>query len=293
MNLNSTGISKFDELSARILLAIHTPPANERVGALVAEFGPVEALGKLIEGFGTRSQFLRLSNSDLLQDLEFVHRKTKRNQAQIIYPGSQFWPRKLADLDFQTPYCLWVCGDMQALGNTNKKFAVVGARAASLYGEQVAGEIGSSLAKSDAVTISGAAFGIDAAAHRGAITGGGKTIAVLGCGIDVAYPASHAGLITRISQNGAVVSEIPPSGKPLKQNFLTRNRIIAALSDEVVVVEAAHRSGSLSTANWANVLGRKVWGIPGPINSATSLGTNQGIANQSMNILVDIKDLNS
>lgn len=293
MKLNPTQIAKFDQLSARILLAIHTPPANERVGALVAEFGPVEALGKLIKGIGTRSQFLKLSTSDLVQDLEFVYRKTKRAQAQIIDPGSQIWPRKLTDLDFQTPFCLWVRGDLKVLEHMNKKVAVVGARAASQYGEQVAGEIGSTLAKRQAITISGAAFGIDAAAHRGAITGGGKTIAVLGCGIDVAYPAAHAGLISRIAQSGAVVSEIPPGGRPLKENFLTRNRIIAALSDEVVVVEAAHRSGSLSTANWANALGRKVWAVPGPINSATSVGTNQGIANHSMNILLDVKDLNS
>lgn len=293
MHLHSTQIPKFDELSARILLANHTSPANERVGALVAEFGPIEALAKLIEGIGTRSQFLGLTNSDLVQDLESVIRKTKRAQAQIIYPGSQFWPKKLNELDFQTPLCLWVRGDLEILINLNKQIAVVGARAASQYGEQVAGEIGSTLARSDAVTISGAAFGIDAAAHRGAIAGGGKTIAVLGCGIDVAYPAAHAGLISRIVETGAVVSEVPPTGRPLKQNFLTRNRIIAALSDEVVVVEAAQRSGSLSTANWANALGRKVWGVPGPINSATSRGTNQGIANQSMNILVDLGDLNS
>jgi DNA processing protein len=291
MNLNSTHVIKFDELSARILLAMHTPPANERVGAMVAEFGPVETLFKLIEGIGTRSQFLKLISTDLVQDLESVYRKTKRAQAQIIYPGSQFWPRKLLDLDFQTPFCLWVRGDLQALEKSNKKIAVVGARASSQYGEQVAGEIGSTLAKSSFVTISGAAFGIDAAAHRGAIAVGGRTIAVLGCGIDVAYPAAHSGLISRLVQNGAVVSEIPPGGRPLKQNFLTRNRIIAALSDEVVVVEAAHRSGSLSTANWANALGRKVWGVPGPINSATSIGTNQGIANQSMSILVDLKNL--
>jgi DNA processing protein len=291
MNLSSTQVAKFDELSARILLSLHTPPANERVGAMVAEFGPVETLFKLVEGIATRSQFLKLTASDLDQDLESVFRKTKRVQSQIIYPGSKFWPRKLFDLDFQTPFCLWVRGDLQVLENSEKKIAVVGARAASQYGEQIAGEIGSTLAKSDSVTISGAAFGIDAAAHRGTIAGGGKTIAVLGCGIDVAYPAAHAGLISRIIENGAVVSEIPPGGRPLKQNFLTRNRIIAALSDEVVVVEAAHRSGSLSTANWANALGRKVWAVPGPINSATSLGTNQGIANQSMSILVDLKNL--
>ncbi|MEY4311908.1 MAG: DNA-protecting protein DprA [Actinomycetota bacterium] len=293
MHLHSPQIPKFDELSARILLANHTSPANERVGALVAEFGPIEALAKLIEGIGTRSHFLGMINSDLVQDLESVIRKTKRAQAQIIFPGSQFWPKKLNELDFQTPLCLWVRGDLEVLINSNKQIAVVGARAASQYGEQVAGEIGSTLARSDAVTISGAAFGIDAAAHRGAIAGGGKTIAVLGCGIDVAYPAAHAGLISRIVETGAVVSEIPPTGRPLKQNFLTRNRIIAALSDEVVVVEAAQRSGSLSTANWANALGRKVWGVPGPINSATSRGTNQGIANQSMNILADLRDLNS
>ena len=288
---NSIQNINLDEDSARILLAIYTPPADERIGALVAEFGPIETILKLREGIGTRSRYLKLSQANFARDLESVFRSTKRNGSQIIFPGGSYWPRNLLDLDFQTPHCLWVSGDLDVLTQPCKKVAVVGARADSAYGEQVAIEIGSTLAKADAVSISGAAFGIDAAAHRGSMATDGKTIAVLGCGIDVAYPAAHAGLVSRIKECGVVVSEIPPGGRPVKQNFLTRNRIIAALSDEVVVVEAAKRSGSLSTANWANALGRKVWGVPGPITSATSLGTNQGIASQTMNILLSPTDL--
>jgi DNA processing protein len=146
-------------------------------------------------------------------------------------------------------------------------------------------------AKENVGVISGAAYGIDAAAHRGSLVGQGKTVAVLACGVDVAYPVSHRGLLSSITDSGVVVSEAPPGAKPHKHRFLIRNRLIAALSQSTVVVEAALRSGSLSTSNWAHVLNRQIWGIPGPITSATSAGVHAAIRDNMMKIASSTDDI--
>jgi predicted Rossmann fold nucleotide-binding protein DprA/Smf involved in DNA uptake len=146
-------------------------------------------------------------------------------------------------------------------------------------------------AKENVGIISGAAYGIDAAAHRGSLAGKGKTVAVLACGVDVAYPVSHRGLLSTITDSGVVVSEAPPGAKPHKHRFLIRNRLIAALSQSTVVVEAALRSGSLSTSNWAHVLNRQIWGIPGPITSATSAGVHAAIRDNMMKIATSADEI--
>jgi len=152
-------------------------------------------------------------------------------------------------------------------------------------------ELGIQGAKENVGIISGAAYGIDAAAHRGSLAGKGNTIAVLACGVDVAYPASHRGLLSTITDAGVVVSEAPPGAKPHKHRFLIRNRLIAALSQSTVVVEAALRSGSLSTSNWAHVLNRQIWGIPGPITSATSAGVHAAIRDNMMKIATSADEI--
>ena len=159
------------------------------------------------------------------------------------------------------------------------------------YGERVANEMAVQAAQESVTVVSGAAYGIDAASHRGALLAAGKTIAVLACGVDVAYPVSHRGLLTRISESGVVVSEAPPGAKTHKHRFLIRNRLIAALSQGTLVVEAALRSGSLSTSNWAHTLGREVWGIPGPITSATSAGVHTAIRNNVMTLAASAQDI--
>jgi DNA processing protein len=123
--------------------------------------------------------------------------------------------------------------------------------------------------------VSGAAFGIDQAAHRGALAGGGTTVAVLACGVDRAYPAAHRDLLDYVAETGLVVSELPPGCAPTKMRFLSRNRIIAALSLGTVVVEAAVRSGALNTASWAGTVHRPVMGVPGPVTSAPSEGVHE------------------
>ena len=152
--------------------------------------------------------------------------------------------------------------------------AMVGARSCSGYGAQVARRLARELAGAGVVIVSGLARGIDAEAHRGALEGGGATVAVLGCGIDRDYPAAHAGLARRIAETGLVVSEYPPGLEPAPWRFPARNRIIAALAEATVVVEARERSGALITADFALELGRDVFAVPGEITAALSAGTN-------------------
>jgi DNA processing protein len=154
---------------------------------------------------------------------------------------------------------------------------VVGSRRASTYGREVARELGRDLAGSGFLVVSGLAFGIDACVHRGALEAG-MTVAVLGCGPDIAYPASHRSLWRRICEDGLVLSELPPGTGAWRWTFPARNRIMAALAGMTVVVEAAQRSGSLITADLAADLGRDLGAVPGPVNSRVSAGTNDLLA---------------
>ena len=153
--------------------------------------------------------------------------------------------------------------------------AVVGSRSATTYGAGVAAELAAHVAGEGVTVVSGAAFGIDQAAHRGALAARGPTVAVLACGVDRAYPAAHRDLLTYIAETGLVVSEAPPGCAPTKLRFLSRNRIIAAVSLGTVVVEAAVRSGALNTANWATSVNRILMGVPGPVTSAPSEGVHE------------------
>ncbi|MEG8180539.1 DNA-protecting protein DprA [Nocardia terpenica] len=175
------------------------------------------------------------------------------------------------------PLVLWVRGPLSVLHATEQALAVVGARCSTGYGEQVTGEIAADLAARGWTIVSGAAFGIDGTAHRAALAVGGSTIAVLGCGIDRAYPAQHDRLLTEIAENGAVVSEYPPGATAHKHHFLARNRLIASLADGVLVVEAGLRSGARNTVKWARRLGRPTLAIPGPVTSAASVGCHRMI----------------
>ena len=173
------------------------------------------------------------------------------------------------------PIGLWCRGALRLDEACRESVAVVGSRSATSYGAQVAGDIGARLAAEHWTTVSGAAFGIDHAAHRGALAARGRTVAVLACGVDRAYPAAHAGLLRYIADVGLVVSEAAPGCAPTRIRFLARNRLIAALSRGTVVVEAAVRSGALNTASWASGLGRVLMGVPGPVTSAPSAGVHQ------------------
>jgi DNA processing protein len=185
--------------------------------------------------------------------------------------GRSGYPPLLAQL-YDPPAELYVRGDVEILGEA--AVAIVGARSCSPYGSQVARSIARELASAGLVVVSGLARGIDGEAHRGTLDAGGRTIAVLGCGIDRNYPRSHAQLALRIREQGAVVSEYPPGVEPAPWRFPARNRIIAGLCVATIVVEARERSGALITADFALELGREVFAVPGEITSALSAGTN-------------------
>ncbi len=185
--------------------------------------------------------------------------------------GSRLYPPLLGELH-DPPAALHVRGDAELL--QEPAVAIVGARSCSPYGAQVARDLARELAAAGVVVVSGLARGIDGEAHRGTLDAGGRTVAVLGCGIDRDYPRSHSELARRIHERGAVVSEYPPGIEPAPWRFPARNRIIAGLCAATVVVEARERSGALITADFALELGRDVFAVPGEITSALSAGTN-------------------
>ena len=157
----------------------------------------------------------------------------------------------------------------------DRSVAIVGSRASTAYGEHVAGELGCQLAEKRCTVVSGGAYGIDAAAHRGALAADGPTVAVLACGVDRVYPAGNGALLNRIADSGLLVSEWPPGAAPHRHRFLVRNRLIAGLTRGTVVVEAAARSGATATAHRAAKLGKRVMVVPGPVTSAMSVGCHE------------------
>jgi DNA processing protein len=175
------------------------------------------------------------------------------------------------------PVALWVRGPARLDEITDRAVSVVGTRDVSGYGEHVTAELCHDLAADGWTVVSGAAYGVDGAAHRAALTAGGPTVAVLGCGIDRAYPAGHAALLARIAEAGLVVSEHPPGTTAAGYRFLARNRLVAGLGDGVLVVEAGWRSGARSTARWARELARPALAVPGPVTSLGSTGCHQMI----------------
>lgn len=214
-------------------------------------------------------------------DLEFLAGRGGR----LLTPDDDEWPY-LAFQSFDSavaeptreavaPLVLWVLGPARLDEVAERAVAIVGTRASTAYGDTLAADFAAGLVDTDMAVVSGAAYGIDGAAHRSALACSGVTVAVLAAGLDVPYPAGHSALLHRISQTGALVTEYPPGVRPARYRFLTRNRLVAALSRTTVVIEAGLRSGAASTAAWARLLGRPVCAVPGPVTSAASAGCHE------------------
>ncbi|HEY5514903.1 MAG TPA: DNA-processing protein DprA [Pengzhenrongella sp.] len=194
----------------------------------------------------------------------------------VVHPGIPGWPTPLDDLGPAAPPCLWVRGEADLDRGLRRAVSVVGARAATGYGEHVAADLAAGLVERRFTVVSGGAYGIDAAAHRGTLAVGGRTIVFLAGGIDRPYPAGNAALLARVLESGgSVLSEVPPGCVPSKSRFLQRNRLIAAAGRATVVVEAAWRSGALNTAGHAAALLRPVGAVPGPVTSMASAGCHR------------------
>ena len=202
-------------------------------------------------------------------------RQAVRFGVRLRTPSDHDWPEGLAALGDNAPLALWSRGTDEAFAALSRSIALVGARAATGYGEHVTMEASAGLVDRGFAIVSGAAYGIDGMAHRAALASKGITIAYLAGGVDRFYPSGHDALLTRIVEQGAVVSELPCGQAPTKWRFLQRNRLIAASSGATVVLEAGWRSGSLNTASHALDVGKPVGAVPGPVTSAASAGCHR------------------
>jgi DNA processing protein len=214
-----------------------------------------------------------------------------RDGIRLVCPADPEWPSGLDDLGTARPCALWVRGRADLRARCAKSLAIVGARAATAYGTHVATEIAADLASRGWAIVSGAAYGIDAAAHVGALAVHGVTIAVLASGPDIPYPREHRSLLADITAHGAVISEYPPGSRPTRLRFLARNRIIAALGCATIVVEAAPSSGSMNTARYATQLARPLMAVPGPVTSALSAGCHELISRHDAACVTSAADI--
>ncbi|MFD7434456.1 DNA-processing protein DprA [Streptomyces sp. NPDC059861] len=269
-----------DELLGRIFLTRVLEPGDEVAGRWVRELGVGELVRRLrgegapLAGVSEKRWAglrARARRAEPERDLEAAGAAGVR----FVRPGTAEWPGQLDDLGDGRPLGLWVRGPAGLRMWALRSVAVVGARACTEYGAHMAVTLAAGLAERGWVVVSGGAYGVDGAAHRGALGAGGATVAVLACGVDRPYPRGHTRLIGRIAEQGLVVGELPPGDHPTPSRFIVRNRVIAALTRGTVVVEAALRSGSLVTARAAQRLGRHTMGVPGPATSAQSAGVHE------------------
>ena len=253
----------------------------------IREFGSQDVYGRLLDETYDPVKFRKLIDRLKAVDLGLLEEQIEKSGAQFITPESTNWPPSLNDLN-AAPIGLVVKGDLSAL--SERSLAIVGTRNPTPYGVRIAGDFAAGFVDREWNIVSGGAYGIDSAAHKGALIAEGRTVAVLAAGIDVAYPAGNARLFAEIAENGALVSEVLPGAHAIPSRFLTRNRIIAALSQATLVVEAAFRSGSLRTARDAAELMRPVMAIPGPISAPTSEGCHRLIGERAAEIVTSVTD---
>ncbi|MEU0934521.1 DNA-processing protein DprA [Embleya sp. NPDC005971] len=268
------------ERSARAALTRLVEPGDEAFGRAVRVHGAARLLADLRAGRALPVELARRDPAGYRVRLG-GHDDPEHDLARIaglggdfVVPGDPGWPTQLDDLGDTRPLGLWVRGAATLRLAALRSVAVVGARACTDYGAHVAATLAADLAEAGWTVVSGGAYGVDAAAHRGALVVAGPTVAVLACGIDVHYPRGHERLLTRIAEEGTVVTELPPGAHPTRYRFVERNRVIAALTRGTVVVEAALRSGALISARRAARLGRQVMGVPGPVGSPSSAGVH-------------------
>lgn len=241
-----------------------------RIAARLADVGETEATYGDLEAALAR-WYPRVKSGVVLAAL----RQAAHVSVRMIIPGDALWPTGVDDLEHHAPIALWVRGQDSALASLDRSIALVGARAATGYGEHVTMEASAGLVDRGFSIVSGAAYGIDGMAHRAALASSGQTIAFLAGGVDRFYPSGHESLLTRIVEEGVVLSELPCGSPPTKWRFLQRNRLIAASSLATIVLEAGWRSGSLNTASHASSLGRPLGAVPGPVTSAASTGCHR------------------
>ena len=305
-----------DDRLARVAWSVLTEPGDVAAGRLVEALGAGAALRwvyaavgsgnvpRLVDGLVHEAPALvearrilvhavdrwapRLASLEPARDLE----RLRHVGGVVLVPGAPGWPAGLTSLGRGAPMCLWVRGNPDVSGIVSRSVSVVGSRASTPYGERIAVDLAAGLVARRACVVSGGAYGIDAAAHRGALTAGGSTVVLLAGGVDRSYPVGNAPLIERaIESGGSVLSEVPPGAVPSRSRFLMRNRLIAAVSRATVVVEASWRSGALSTAHHAAALLRPLGAVPGPVTSMASAGCHRLLRDGSAICVTDADEV--
>lgn len=269
-------------LARAYLLGVAEPP-SPALAAYVEVYGPVEAARRVYEGDVPAAVADETkARRDRVVAAADLERAASEHGVRLIIPEDDEWPawpflsmtvavgRGVNGMT--PPLALWARGSGRLSDAAERSVTIVGARASTGYGDFVAADWAYSLARDRVAVFSGAAYGIDASAHRGALGADGVTVAVLGCALDAGYPSGHGVLLRKIAERGLVLSEYPLGTPPGRHRFLVRNRLLAALTSGTVVVEAGVRSGARNTANTAGVLGKPVMAVPGPVTSGTSAG---------------------
>ena len=285
----------WSERRARMALSCAVDGGEPDAGQLVARIGPQAAWAKITEGLLGEP----LARRAAATDVDAVQRLTERLGARFVVPGEEEWADGLDDLAHAgpiqrrggVPFGLWLRGPGHLAQLSARSVAVVGSRAATAYGSGVATDLGAELAEVGVTVVSGMAFGVDAAAHRGALLSGGPTIGVVANGVDVAYPPGNTPLFEAIAREHLIVSELPPGAHPTRIRFLARNRLIAALARGTVVVEAALRSGARNTAGWALECQRPLMAVPGPVHSRASTAPHLMIRNGQATLVTSAADV--
>lgn len=285
---------------ARVKLSCVIEPGDLRVTGLVSELGAAKVVDYLEAAGDVERHWAFALGADLGHvDADQMLEHAAARGIRFLVPGDAEWPAQLGDLRHAgalherggEPVGLWVRGAHDLRELAGNAVAVVGSRAATSYGTEQATELSRDLAAMGHTVVSGLAYGIDQAAHRGALLAGGPTIAVLPRGADRPYPTAHGQLLEAVADRGLVVSEAPPGAGPTRARFLARNRVVAGLSEGTVIVEGAVRSGALNTAHWTANLHRPVMGLPGPVTSAASTGVNQLIRLGHASAVINAQDV--
>ena len=250
-------------------------------------WGALAVYNKLLNGGYDPIKYEKLITNLRETNGDKILTEIDKHYARLITPDDEDWPDQLNDLA-APPIGLILKGNINALHQPS--LAIVGTRNPTSYGARIAGEFAAGFADREWAIVSGGAYGLDSYAHKGALIAEGVTVAVVASGIDINYPAGNTRLFAEICESGAMVTEFMPGHRALPNRFLTRNRLIAALSKATLVVEAAFRSGSLRTARDAAEIFRPVMAIPGPINSPTSEGCHRLIGERAAEIVTSVAD---
>lgn len=287
--------TNFKEVKALIAWNAIAEPGDRLAKQIVREFGASKALTIFedTQDFGEeyRSALERWKPRFSKRLADFKIELAQKHDLKLLVPSDPNWPEQLNDLQLHAPLLLWYRGSVELFSKLDRVVAVVGSRNVTHYGQRITNDLVRELVHENAAIISGGAVGVDAIAHQSALSSGGLTLAFMAGSLDNPYPSGNLGLFEQIAHEGLLCSEMSPGSKPTRWRFLQRNRLIAAISQQVVVTEAGWRSGSINTVNHALELNRAVFAIPGPITSPASAGCNRLIRDGMASLLLDVSEL--